>query len=231
MSLSPNYIKRVIGEFIRIGVMVVLLFLIAGRLDYWQGWLFAGLSFWLPVFTLLWSLTNPKMADLLQERMKPAKPSQGGDKALVGMMVLGYLGVLVVGALDSGRFQWTQGLPALAYLLGTIASVVSASVMLWAMVVNRFFSTVVRIQIDRGHKVCREGPYRFVRHPAYLAMILGATSMPLVLGSLWAYIPAGVMVLVLVIRTVREDRTLQKELPGYQDYSNQVRYRLAPYIW
>ena len=226
-----NYLKLVAGEFIRIAVMVAALFLIAGRLNYWQGWLFAGLSFWLPISTLLWSLKNPKMADLLQERMKPAEPSDKGDKALVGALTLGYLGVLVVGALDGGRFQWTPELPLSAYLCGAAVSVLSASAMLWAMVVNRFFSTVVRIQTDRGHKVCREGPYRFVRHPAYLAMILGAASMPLVLGSLWAYIPAGMMVLVLVIRTSREDKTLKSELPGYPDYSSQVRYRLVPGLW
>jgi len=224
-------LKLVAGEFARIAVMVAVLFLVAGRLSYWQGWLFAALSFWLPISTLLWSLKSPKMADLLQERMKPAKPSTKGDKALVGIMTLGYLGVLVVGALDGGRFHWTAGLPVSAYAAGAVASVISASTLLWAMVVNRFFSTVVRIQTDRGHEVCKEGPYRFVRHPAYMAMILGAVSMPLVLGALWAYLPAAVMVLAILVRTGREDATLKSELPGYQDYSTQVRYRLVPYLW
>jgi protein-S-isoprenylcysteine O-methyltransferase Ste14 len=226
-----KYPQLIFREFIRIGVMVSVLFLLAGRLSYWQGWLFGLLGFWLPIATMLWSLKNPALADLLQERMKPAKPSDKGDRALVGAITLGYLGTLVLGALDGGRFHWTGPLPAAAYVLGSLASLVSASVVLWAMVVNQFFSTVVRIQEERGHEVCREGPYRYVRHPAYAAMILGAAGTPLVLGSLWGYIPAGLMALALIVRTAREDGTLKRELSGYQGYSSQVRYRLIPGIW
>jgi protein-S-isoprenylcysteine O-methyltransferase Ste14 len=226
-----QYSKLMVKEFVRIAVMVVFLFLLAGRLSYWQGWLFAALGFWMPVATLLWSLKKPDLADLLQERMKPAKPGDKGDRALIGAISAAYLATFIVGALDGGRFHWTGALPAPAYVFGALASVVSASIVFWAMVVNRFFSTVVRIQEERGHEVCKEGPYRFVRHPAYAGMILGVAGTPLVLGSLWAYLPAGLMALALVARTAREDGTLKRELPGYQDYSTQVRYRLIPGVW
>ena len=103
--------------------------------------------------------------------------------------------------------------------------------MTWALWVNRFFSSVVRIQTDRGHKVVRNGPYRFVRHPGYAAGIVSLISLPLVLGSMWGLIPAGLMVLLLIIRTHLEDTTLQKELAGYVDYTKRVRYRLLPWIW
>lgn len=211
-----SYLKMLMKDFIRVVVMVALLFLAAGKLSYWQGWLFGVLGFWLPIVTMIWSLKNPQLADLLQERMKPAKPSDDGDKALVGAITMGYLGTLIVGALDGGRFHWTRALPVPAYIFGALVSILSASIVLWAMVVNRFFSTVARIQTDRGHKVCREGPYRFVRHPAYAGMILGVAGTPVVLGSLWAYIPTGLMAAALVIRTFREGWDLKKETAWLQ---------------
>jgi protein-S-isoprenylcysteine O-methyltransferase Ste14 len=97
--------------------------------------------------------------------------------------------------------------------------------------VNTFFSEVVRIQHDRGHYVVTSGPYRWVRHPAYLANIVLWPCSALALGSWWAMVPAGVIVALYVLRTALEDRTLQKELPGYADYAKQVRYRLVPGAW
>ncbi|HUV75978.1 MAG TPA: isoprenylcysteine carboxylmethyltransferase family protein [Dehalococcoidales bacterium] len=99
------------------------------------------------------------------------------------------------------------------------------------MWVNRFFSSVVRIQKDRGQEVVQNGPYHSVRHPGYVGGILMAISTSLVLGSLWALIPAGVIFILLVIRTYLEDTTLQKELTGYADYAKKVRFRLLPGIW
>ena len=96
---------------------------------------------------------------------------------------------------------------------------------------NRFFSTTVRLQCDRGQYVIRSGPYRIVRHPGYVGGILLGISMALVLGSLWALIPAGGVLILLIIRTYLEDITLQKELQRYTDYAQKVRYRLVPGIW
>jgi protein-S-isoprenylcysteine O-methyltransferase Ste14 len=94
-----------------------------------------------------------------------------------------------------------------------------------------FFSSVVRIQLDRGQTVCTDGPYRYVRHPGYVGGILFGLATPLILGSLWALIPQGLAALLLVWRTAREDRTLQAELPGYEQFMQQTRYRLLPNIW
>ncbi len=101
----------------------------------------------------------------------------------------------------------------------------------WAMIENGFFSSAVRIQRDRGHRVCDSGPYAFLRHPGYAGNALALPAMVLALGSLWTAIPAAFALLVIVLRTFLEDRTLEKELPGYRDYSNRVRYRLVPGIW
>ncbi len=101
----------------------------------------------------------------------------------------------------------------------------------WAMASNAFFSTVVRVLADRGHTVCSTGPYRFVRHPGYVGAIAQSFSAPLLLGSLWALIPAGLAALFLIVRTALEDRTLHAELDGYRGYAARVRYRLLPGVW
>jgi protein-S-isoprenylcysteine O-methyltransferase Ste14 len=101
----------------------------------------------------------------------------------------------------------------------------------WAMIENRFFSAVVRIQADRGHTVCDSGPYRFMRHPGYAGGILWCLMTPLVLNSTWTFIPMMVSILFTVLPTVLEDRILQQELGGYQEYTRKTRYRLVPGIW
>jgi protein-S-isoprenylcysteine O-methyltransferase Ste14 len=97
------------------------------------------------------------------------------------------------------------------------------------MVSNRFFSTAVRIQLDRGHVVETGGPYRYVRHPGYVGAIVG--TFALVLGSLWALLPGVVLAVLFVVRTALEDRTLRRKLPGYEVYAGRVRYRLVPGVW
>ncbi len=99
------------------------------------------------------------------------------------------------------------------------------------MQANRFFSTFVRIQEDRGHHVVTTGPYRFVRHPGYAGAIVGSLALPLALGSLWALIPAAIGSAGFALRTHREDRMLRDELPGYLEYSRRVRWRLLPGLW
>ncbi|MGB0068047.1 MAG: isoprenylcysteine carboxylmethyltransferase family protein, partial [Isosphaeraceae bacterium] len=103
--------------------------------------------------------------------------------------------------------------------------------MTWAESVNKFFEQTVRIQTDRGHRVIDTGPYALVRHPGYVAACLLFMGMPLALGSLWALIPAVLSCLLLVLRTIWEDRTLRDELVGYEEYTQRVRYRLVPGVW
>jgi protein-S-isoprenylcysteine O-methyltransferase Ste14 len=112
-----------------------------------------------------------------------------------------------------------------------IGFVLGLALFSWAMFSNTFFSSAVRIQQERGHAVCNTGPYRFVRHPGYVGAILQSLVMPLMLNSLWAFIPAGLAVLLMVVRTALEDKTLQEELQGYTEYAHRVRYRLLPGVW
>jgi protein-S-isoprenylcysteine O-methyltransferase Ste14 len=99
------------------------------------------------------------------------------------------------------------------------------------MAVNKFFEWTVRIQADRGQYVCKDGPYRFIRHPGYTGLIISVLVYPLILGSCWGLVLSVILALVIIARTALEDSTLQKELPGYQEYAQIVRYRLLPFIW
>jgi len=96
---------------------------------------------------------------------------------------------------------------------------------------NRFFTSTVRIQTERGHQVCDSGPYRFVRHPGYAGSLLGVVGIPLALDALWAFVAAAFALVVSVVRTALEDRTLMENLPGYREYARRVRYRLFPGLW
>ena len=136
-----------------------------------------------------------------------------------------------VAALDGGRYHWSPPLSPVVYSVGYVLLAFGYVLMLWAMWTNRFFSAVVRIQTDRGHAVVQEGPYRFVRHPGYVAITPLLAATPFALGSFWALIPAGLGVVLFVIRTALEDAALQRELPGYAEYARKVRYRLVPGVW
>ena len=115
--------------------------------------------------------------------------------------------------------------------MGWAAYVLGSLLFTWAMISNRNFSTLVRIQTERGHEVARGGPYRYVRHPGYVGYMASYVATPFLFGSFWALIPSGLSMGLFVVRTVLEDRTLLKELPGYEEYARTVRYRLFPGIW
>jgi protein-S-isoprenylcysteine O-methyltransferase Ste14 len=141
------------------------------------------------------------------------------------------LSAVALAALDAGRFAWTPRLPPALYLISYLVLFLAYAGVVWAMWTNNFFSRVVRIQTDRGHYVVQEGPYRFVRHPGYLAGSFSLFSMPLALGSLWGLIPATLAVILIIIRTYLEDAALQKELTGYHQYAKKVKFRLLPALW
>jgi protein-S-isoprenylcysteine O-methyltransferase Ste14 len=205
-----------------------LLFLSAGRLDWVGAWAFLGLYLAGIAINAYWMMRYSP--ETVAERGKAAG-MKDWDKVVGGLWAIMYfIAVLVVAGLDL-RFGWTGPLPPGLPLAGGAVFVLGFALFSWAMIANAYFSTVARIQADRGQTVCTRGPYRAVRHPGYVGAILQSVGAPLLLGSLWALVPGMIAAFLMVARTVLEDRMLQKELPGYQDYARQVRYRLLPWLW
>lgn len=173
-----------------------------------------------------------KFPELIAERGGSSQNEgiKAWDKVLMPLGVIVGVIMLIVAGLDK-RFEWSPELPLWLHVTGFALTALGYSLGTWATGVNRFFSAVVRIQRDRGHTVVSSGPYRYIRHPGYAGSAVSSFATPLLLGSLWALIPAALAVCHLIIRTVLEDRTLQAELKGYPDYAADVRFRLLPGVW
>jgi protein-S-isoprenylcysteine O-methyltransferase Ste14 len=220
---------RLVTVLVVILLQGAVLFSAAGRLDWGPAW--AYVAAYLATIVLNALSILPKNPDLIAERARAGKDAKGWDKFLAA--AVGFYGptlILLIAGLDE-RFGWTGYFPLGVELLGLILTAIGFGIVSWAMKSNKYFSGVVRIQKDRGHKVANSGPYRFVRHPGYLGMSLTALGAPLLLSSLWAFIPAGLTIILLIVRTLLEDRTLQQELKGYKAYAKLTRYRILPGIW
>ena len=225
--LERSGINRIIQVFVSVLLMGLVLFLSAGRLDWPAAWIFLGF-YVLVILTLgVWAMR--KHPDVVNERGK-LENIKSWDKTLMIIYTVMLFVLFAVAGLDAGRFRWSA-MPIALQVVGFVALALAMAVTYWAMATNPFLSTVVRIQDDRGHYVVTAGPYRYVRHPMYAMMFLMWPGIALELGSWWALIPAVVIVIVIVIRTVLEDRTLQAGLPGYTAYAQRVRYRLMPGVW
>jgi protein-S-isoprenylcysteine O-methyltransferase Ste14 len=166
---------------------------------------------------------------LARERSAPG--SEGADSAVRPAASILFVATVVFGALDAGRLHLTFPFPKGVQMAALAALVAAHGLQIWAMAVNSFFSTALRLQAERGHRLVRSGPYRYVRHPGYLAMLLIVPSTAFALGSKLALLPATMYGALIVFRAEREDRFLLKNLPGYADYIHGAPYRLIPGIW
>jgi protein-S-isoprenylcysteine O-methyltransferase Ste14 len=172
----------------------------------------------------------PRYPELLAERMGPKRGAKTWDTALLGLYGVAMMIMWIVAGLDL-RYSWSSGIGPVAQIAAMLIVIAGYALVVWATGTNAFFSQVVRIQTERGHTVISSGPYQYVRHPAYVGMILVVLGAPLMLGSWGALIPGVVSAVLVTARTALEDKTLQAELPGYQDYAQRTRYRLLPGVW
>jgi protein-S-isoprenylcysteine O-methyltransferase Ste14 len=217
--------KRMTKVVFLLLLTAAILFAASGNLSWIWGWVYI-------IIYILYIIINGLVLskELIAERGKQKKNVKGWDKTLNGINSVFALSSLAVAGLDE-RFSWTGGLNTGLHILGMILFIGGSFLFTWSMVSNTFFSTMVRIQNERGHKVASGGPYKFVRHPGYTGFILTSFGVPLILGSLWALIPAAATAVTFVVRTALEDRTLLAELDGYREFSEKTRYRLIPGIW
>jgi protein-S-isoprenylcysteine O-methyltransferase Ste14 len=226
--LKPAIHKRLVQIILQFLIQAVVLFASVWKWDWWNAWAFLGEYLAYLVFNIFVLL--PHHQELVEERSQIGSGAKGWDKWIGAVGAICGLLIFILAGLDE-RFGWAGSIPLWVQVLAFVLLGASYPLFTWAMASNKYFSTIVRIQQERGHTVQTGGPYRFIRHPGYASMLVSYLMTPLVLGSLWAIIPAILLVVNLVVRTILEDRTLQNELAGYRQYAGRVRYRLIPGVW
>ena len=227
VRLNRGGVRNIAREIAHILLHLVILLAAAGTLQWINAWVMAGLGLiYQAINTTVLLRFNPELFN------RRGKLFQEGTKRFDKVFVALYLplGVLIsiLCGLDAVRYGWSR-MPGAFILLGVIIFIFACAFGMWAMAVNAHFEATVFI--GQQQRVCTSGPYRIVRHPGYAAAMLGAPAYPLILGSGWGLLATGALVLLFVVRTALEDRTLQNELPGYREYAEQTRYRLVPGLW
>jgi protein-S-isoprenylcysteine O-methyltransferase Ste14 len=227
-TVSPRQWTRLIVAYL---LIPVILLICGGDIGWWQAWVYSLLILAAGIGGHMWA--ERRHPGIMAERQNKESfhNAKAWDKVLAPLMAVSFvLPMVIVAGLDH-RYNWSTEFPLWISIIGCIFIAFGYGFAVWALVENRFFFSVVHIQTDRGHVVCDSGPYRYVRHPGYAGNILPLFGIVLALSSVWALIPLAVALLITVIRTVLEDKTLQEELPGYRYYAQRVRYRLIPGIY
>ena len=222
--------RAIVQMLLFIVIIPFLPLLLSWRWDWWQAWVYAVVC--IVGFAVSRGLAARRHPDLLAERARfmrheDAKP---WDRLLAPLVGLGGALIPLVAGLDA-LFGRSPRVSALASILSLAVILIGYTLASYALIENRFFSGMVRIQTDRGHRVVASGPYRWMRHPGYAGALLTYLATPVFLNSRWAFVPAAFITIALVIRTRLEDRALQDELEGYRDYAQRVSYHLLPGVW
>ena len=229
-ELRKIIFKSLIVTYFILILHSAIFFISAGRLDLYQAWLYFSVIF---AYSTLNIVALAKFSpELLKQRLLMKREgSKLWDEVLMRTCNLMLMLVLpFIAGLDIGRFHWSR-LSIYFMPLGFLLFIAGGFLTTRAMIENPYFETTMRIQEERSHRVITTGPYKFVRHPGYLGGLLSGISIPFMIGSIFAFIPAGVYVILMIIRTWLEDKTLQKELNGYLEYTKRTRHRLFPGIW
>ena len=230
-AVDPKPMTRARAILYAIGspmILVALVFLPVGKIDWTPGWIFiAVLVVVFGLSALLVARVNP-MLYRARSRFQPG--TKKWDLILLTFLFPAIFAEIPIATLDAGRLGWSA-VPQWGVIVGYVLVIGGIAVTTWAQAVNPFFEPGVRIQKERAQQVITSGPYRFVRHPGYAAAIAMFVGIPLALASWWGLLPAGLAIVLLVVRTALEDRLLQAELSGYSDYARRTRHRLVPGIW
>lgn len=228
-KLTKAGIAALLAPFRWMLMSSIVFFCAAGTIYSNRYWFYIGVNLFcsLIIGVISWKL----FPELLNQRGK----SQTGTKKWDLFLIIPYLLLIIivvplVAGLDAVRFGWSS-LEYSYFYIGAVLYIFSSMFILWAMVANRHFEGTVRIQKERKHKVISSGPYKLVRHPGYFGMIINSFSLPFLFGSKFAFIPVVISLLILIVRTYKEDKTLQQELAGYTVFTKKTKYRLLPFVW
>lgn len=230
-SLQKTITPRVILQMLFFIVVIPLLpLLISWHWDWWEAWVLAGI--YILGFIVSRALAARRHPDLLAERARflQHEDAKSWDKTLAPLVGLGG-GLIPIVAGVEARFDASPDLSLPVKILALLVLLAGYALASYALIENRFFSGMVRIQTERGHHLVSGGPYRWMRHPGYAGALWSYLATPLLLDSPWAFLPVAFLTGVLILRTHLEDRVLQEDLEGYRDYARQVRYRLLPGVW
>lgn len=224
---SPRVVIQVLFFVV---IVPFLPLLMSWRWDWWEAWVYAIIA--ILGFAISRALAAQRHPDLLAERARMLQHEDAApwDKRLAPLVGLGGGLIPLVAGLDA-LFGWSPTFSLPLKILALIVILVGYALGSYALIENRFFSGIVRIQTERGHHVVSGGPYRWMRHPGYAGALLTYLATPFLLDSWWTFVPAVFLTIVLIIRTAWEDKTLQDELVGYREYAGRVRYRLLPWVW
>lgn len=227
--LNKAGIRGIVVQFVLILVSFAILFVAAGIMNWINGWVYFLLACLSQlVSTIILAKVNPQLLNARGSVVK--EDTKGFDRVWIALYPVLTLVNLVIIGFDAVRFHWSS-MPIWLSILALVLFIPAFIMATWAMAVNKFFEWTVRIQDDRGQYVCKDGPYRLIRHPGYTGLIISVMVYPLILGSCWGLVLSFILAIVIIARTALEDRTLQRELPGYREYASIVRYRLLPFIW
>jgi protein-S-isoprenylcysteine O-methyltransferase Ste14 len=223
--MNKDIIRRLIQVFSILILQGAVLFIAAGTLSWKWAWyvLLLGL-----LLLLINGILLP--AELVIERGRKKENVKKWDRIITSIISLPTILMYIFSGLDH-RFNWTGDVHIIINIAGLVLIFLGSMIFTWSMVSNKFFSTLVRLQIDRQHTVVTEGPYKYIRHPGYLGYIIFTLATPIALGAFSGLIFSGTIGILLIARTSLEDATLKKELPGYAEYTENVKYKLIPLLW
>lgn len=223
--MNKDIIRRLIQVFSILILQGAILFISAGTISWKWAWYVLFLAV---VLIILNSIVLP--AEVIEERGRKKENVKKWDKMLSSIISVWVILMYVFSGLDR-RFHWTGDIAVFINIAGLVFIFLGSLLFTWSMASNKFFSTLVRLQTDRQHTVATEGPYKFVRHPGYLGYIIFTLATPVALGAFWGLVFSGIIGILLIVRTALEDATLKKELPGYAEYTENVKYKLIPLLW
>jgi len=219
--------RYIAGDHLAAVIQIVLALAAARTIDWYNAWLYVAIVLALKLASaLILMRINPSVLNARGTKQEMSKR----EKIFFSVLMPAALSIPVVAGLDVGGAGWTHR-STMELGIGLVLLIAGIGVVIWALAVNAFFEPTVRLQRGRGHRVCRAGPYRIVRHPGYVGALAATAGVPLVLGSLWCFAPFAIIAFAFVIRTAYEDRMLRDELEGYDEYTTETRFRLVPFVW